>query len=188
MSAYPRSGFRRGYRPRQVPEEAHRINENITAREVRLVDDAGEQRGIIPTSDALMEAERAGLDLVEVAPQAKPPVCKLMDYGKFKYREQKKEAQARKRRTENTIKELRVRYSTDSGDLATKYKQAREFLGEGDKVKFSLRFRGRENQYIDLGMAKLDEIIEELSDVATVDDRSPAQPRQIYVVLAPSKS
>ena len=108
--------------------------------------------------DALSKAEEAGLDLVEVAPGAKPPVCKILDYGKFKYKEQKKEAEARKNRSETTTKELRLRYRTDVGDLAVKLKRAREFLAEGDKVKFVMRFKGREAMYLDLGKEKLDEI------------------------------
>ena len=128
------------------------------------------------------------LDLVEVAPTAKPPVCKILDYGKFKYKEQKKEAEAKKNRTETTIKELRLRYRTDVGDLETKLKQARDFLAEGDKVKFVMRFKGREAMYIDLGKVKFDQIVERLSDVAVIDDRSPAMGRQIHITFAPSKS
>jgi hypothetical protein len=110
-----------------------------------------------------------------------------MDYGKFKYKEQKKEAEAKKNRSEIEIKELRIRYRTDSGDLETKLKKAREFLAAGDKVKFSMRFKGREVMYTDLGVDKLQEIITELAEVSTVDERSPARGRQIYIVLAPVK-
>jgi translation initiation factor IF-3 len=137
--------------------------------------------------DALLRAEGDELDLVEVSPNAKPPVCRLMDYGKFKYKEQKKEAEAKKKRSESTLKELRIRYRTDVGDLETKLKQAREFLAEGDKVKFSMRFKGREIAYVDLGVQKFNEIATRLADVATVDERSPAYGRQIHIVFAPSK-
>lgn len=140
------------------------------------------------TAQALKVAEERLLDLVEVSPNSDPPVCKLMDYGKFKYKEQKKEAEARKKRVETSIKELRIRYRTDSGDLETKLKKAREFLAEGDKVKFSMRFRGREVMYIDLGLEKFSEISQRLSDVATIDERSPARGRQIYMVFAPIKA
>jgi translation initiation factor IF-3 len=133
-------------------------------------------------------AEDAGLDLVEVSPNADPPVCKLMDYGKYKYREQKKEAEAKKKRSETSLKELRIRYRTDTGDLDTKLKKARGFLTEGDKVKFSMRFRGREIMYQDLGVKKFEEIIESLADIADVDERSPVHGRQIYIVLAPTKT
>ncbi len=180
-------GRPRGNRPPAQQDEQHRINNRITAREVRLIGAQGEQLGVVGIAQALREADSLGLDLVEVAPGAKPPVCKLMDYGKFKYREQKKEAEARKKRTDNTVKELRIRYRTDVGDLETKLKHAREFLGDGDKVKFSMRFRGREAMYVDLGVKKFNEIIERLADVAQVDERSPTQGKQIHIVLAPAK-
>lgn len=179
---------RKGSRKRAPIKETHRINRRITSPEVFVIGDGGEQIGAIPIQEALRLAEDADLDLVEVSPNSKPPVCKLMDYGKFKYKEQKKTAEARKKRTEVSIKELRIRYRTDSGDLETKLKKAREFLGEGDKVKFSMRFRGREIMYLDLGQKKFDEIIEVLSDIAEVDERSKQQARQIYVVLTPKKA
>jgi len=180
-------GFRGNrFRKPETPD-AHRINLRITAREVRLISDSGEQLGVLPIKEALALAENSELDLVEVSPEAKPPVCKLMDYGKFKYREQKKEAEAKKKRSESVTKELRVRYRTDVGDLETKLKQAREFLAEGDKVKFSMRFKGREAMYVQLGIEKLDMITQRLADVAIVDDRSPPFGRQIHVTFAPSK-
>lgn len=178
----------RGERGRETPqEETHRINERITAREVRLIGHDGEQLGILTVRDAIVKAEEIGLDLVEVSPMAKPPVCKLMDYGKFKYKEQKKEAEAKKKRSETSIKELRIRYRTDVGDLQTKLKKAREFLAEGDKVKFSMRFRGREIVYQDLGQEKFGEIVAALADVSEIDERSPSHARQIYIILAPKK-
>ena len=181
-------GFRGGRFNRPVaPPDAHRINEFIIAKEVRVIAPDGEQLGVLQTRDALLRAQELELDLVEVAPQAKPPVCKILDYGKFKYKEQKKEAEAKKNRTENTIKELRLRYRTDSGDLEVKLKHAREFLAEGDKVKFVMRFKGREAMYTDLGKEKFDQIVERLKDVATVDERSPAQGRQIHITFAPVK-
>jgi translation initiation factor IF-3 len=182
-------GFRGGNNRMRKPEtpDAHRVNHRITAREVRLISDSGEQLGIIQLKEALTMAENAGLDLVEVSPEAKPPVCRLMDYGKFKYREQKKEAEARKKRFESETKELRIRYRTDVGDLETKLKQAREFLTEGHKVKFTMRFKGREAMYIDLGVEKIDQIIQRLSDVATIDDRSPPIGKQIHITFAPAK-
>lgn len=150
--------------------------------------DDGEQLGVMSTRDALMKAEQTGLDLVEVAPQAKPPVCKIMDYGKFKYREQKKEAEAKKKRTEHVLKELRIRYSTDIGDLNTKLKQARTFLEEGNKVKFSMRFKGREAMYVELGLEKFKEISKQLEDIAVVDEQSPGAGRQIHITFAPGKN
>lgn len=182
----PMRGGMRGRRP-QAPPDTHRINKFITAKEVRLIGQDGEQLGVISIRDALAKAEELGLDLVEVAPGANPPVCKILDYGKFKYKEQKKEAEARKNRSETTIKELRLRYRTDVGDMAIKLKRARQFLAEGDKVKFVMRFRGREAMYLELGKEKLAEIEESLADVATVDEKSPAVGRQIFVTFAPIK-
>jgi translation initiation factor IF-3 len=171
----------------KVSEDTHRINDKITAREVRVIDDEGEQLGILQIREALTKAEEAGLDLVEVAPMAKPPVCRIMDYGKFKYKEQKKEAEARKKRSEIETKELRIRYRTDSGDLETKLKQARDFLLDGDKVKFVMKFRGREVNYVELGLEKFEEIVQRLQDIATIDDQSPLAGKQIHIVLAPVK-
>ncbi|MCB0310809.1 MAG: translation initiation factor IF-3 [Bdellovibrionales bacterium] len=172
---------------RRPPPDAHRINDRIQVPQVRLISETGEQLGVLATREAIRIAEERNLDLVEVAATAKPPVCKLMDYGKFKYKEQKKEAEARKKRSETTIKELRLRYNTDTGDLDIKLKKAREFLGDGDKVKFSMRFRGREIVYQEAGFEKLKLIAEQLSDVSEIDDQSPTGGRQIHMVLAPAK-
>lgn len=188
MKPFPKPSFRGGRfnRPNTLPD-THRINELITAREVRVIAADGEQLGILQIRDALQKAQELELDLVEVAPQAKPPVCKILDYGKFKYKEQKKETEARKNRSETVLKELRLRYRTDVGDLEVKLKQARDFLAEGDKVKFSMRFKGREAMYLDLGREKFDQIVERLKDVATVDERSPVYGRQIFITFAPIK-
>lgn len=185
---YGGGGYNRGSRFRK-PEtpDAHRINGRIVAREVRVISDTGEQLGILSIRDALAAAERVELDLVEVSPNSTPPVCKIMDYGKFKYKEQKKAAEAKKHRTETETKELRIRYSTDSGDLETKLKQARDFIEEGNKVKFSMRFRGREVTYVNLGAQKFNTIAERLQDIAIIDERSPSTGRQIHIVFAPSK-
>lgn len=186
--ASSQSGFRGSRFPRRdLPPDTHRINHRILAKEVRVIADDGAQLGVLPIRDALSLAEKSELDLVEVAPQANPPVCRVMDYGKFKYREQKKEAEARKKRSETTTKELRVRYITDVGDLETKLKQAREFLSEGDKVKFTMRFKGREIAYTALGREKFDIIAQRLSDVATIDERSPSSGRIIHITFAPAK-
>lgn len=187
MSTYQGSGFRGSYPRRDLPPDIHRINNRILAKEVRVISQSGEQLGIFATKEALNMAEQADLDLVEVAPQANPPVCKIMDYGKFKYREQKKEAEARKKRTEQDTKELRIRYITDVGDLETKLKQAREFIEEGNKVKFTMRFRGREIAYLDLGAKKFDLLVERLQDIADVDERSRVLGRMMYIVFAPAK-
>lgn len=185
------NAFRRGSRSKRPvvkqEQDAHRINHRIKVPRVRVIGGKGEQLGIQPTKEALRLAEEAELDLVEVSPNSDPPVCKLMDYGKFKYREQKKLAEARKKRTEVNIKELRIRYRTDKGDLDTKLKKARDFLAAGDKVKFSMRFRGREIVYLNLGMDKFKEIAAMLEDVAVIDDQSPPHGRQIHITFAPSQ-
>ncbi len=190
--AYPNNNYgqNRGARPfnSNQPEEEHRINYKIRCPEVRVIGDDGEQLGILPTNEARKLAEEKDLDLVEVAPNAKPPVCKIMDYGKFKYREQKKEMAAKKKRAESETKELRIRYRTDKGDLQTKLKQARGFLEDGNKVKFSMRFRGREAMYVNLGIEKLNEITEALNDIAMIDDQSKMQGNNIYITYAPDKS
>lgn len=189
MNTSFRPGPRRPFGQRfQQPQENHRVNHRITAREVFVIGANGEQLGPMNTRDAVMKAEETGFDLVEVSPNANPPVCKIMDYGKFKYREQKKDAEARKKRTENTLKELRIRYRTDVGDLDVKLRQAREFLNEGDKVKFSMRFKGREAMHVRLGGEKFAQIIERLSDIATVDERSPISGNMIFVTFAPIKT
>ncbi|RMD84136.1 MAG: translation initiation factor IF-3 [Candidatus Dadabacteria bacterium] len=186
MATYRPRGRGRSYH-RDTQKGRHRINRYITAKEVRLIGEDGSQLGVVPIDKALEEAEERGLDLVEVSPKENPPVCKIMDYGKFRYREQKKQAEARKKRTEIVTKELRIRYRTDVGDLETKLKKAREFLEAGDKVKFTMRFRGREIMYLDLGMEKFDLIAERLSDIATVEERSPRLGNQVYIVFAPDK-
>ena len=145
----------------------------------------GDQLGVMATAKAIEVAEESGLDLVEVSPNSRPPVCKLMDYGKFKYKEQKKAAEARKKRTDNTVKEIRLRYRTDVGDLETKLSKAKGFLADGDKVKFSMRFRGREIMYVDLGQEKFNEVLEKLSGVAQLEERSSVSGRQIYIIVGP---
>ena len=132
---------------RQAPPDKHKINEHIESSEVMLIGAEGEQLGVVSKSDAIAKAQESGMDLVEVAGGAKPPVCKILDYGKLKYKEQKKAAEARKRSATNTVKELRIRYSTDKHDLETKIKKARQFIESGDKVRFQMRFRGREVVY-----------------------------------------
>lgn len=166
----------------------YRVNRQIKATQVRVVDAEGKQVGIMNLEDALKLAEEAGLDLVEVAPNANPPVCKILDYGKFKYAEQKKEAQARKNRSIIQVKEIRLRYNTDIGDLETKLKLAEKFLEEGNKVKFNMRFKGRELNFVELGQKKFDFIVERLSSIANVESRSQELVgRQLVLVMQPAK-
>lgn len=177
----------RGRGPRFVPPptDAHRINRHIRTPQVRLIGADGTQYGVVAIEDALRRAEEAQLDLVEVAPTAQPPVCRILDYGKFKYQQHKKEAEARRKQATTTVKELRLGYRTDVGDLERQIQKAREFLADGDRVKFSLRFRGREMAYQDLGREKLMRVCEALKDAATVEGNPRMEGRLMGVVLAP---
>jgi len=137
------------------------------------------------TRDAQQLADDAGVDLVEVAPEGKPPVCKILDYGKLKYREQKRIAAARKKAAVQVVKEIRLRYSTDEHDLETKIRAARNFIDEGDRVRFEMRFKGREIVYQDLGRQMYDKVIKALADVAAVDEMPPMQGPKMILILAP---
>ena len=167
-------------------QEKHRINEKIQAQQVRVIDDNGEQVGIESLQQALMLAQEKNLDLVEIAPKANPPVCKLIDYGKYKYQLQKKESEAKKNQRDNSVKELKIRYGTDVGDLNTKLRHARGFLSQGNKVKFSMRFRGRERAFVHLGKAKLEGIVAQLEDVAKVYELNLRSRSQMHITLIPS--
>lgn len=173
-------------KPKPPPsKEKHAINERINASQVRLIGADGEQLGVVAIRDALQRAEDEGLDLVEVAPEASPPVCKIIDYGKLKYREQKKAAESRKRGATHSVKELRVRYNTDKHDLETKVRNARKFLEDGDKVRFQMRFKGRESVYRDLGEQIFQQIAETLSDIALIEERTPLMGQRMTVTLGP---
>ena len=175
----------RNPRLRQQPTDKHLINDRITASEVLVVADGGEQLGVLTKEKALSIAEERSLDLVLVSPDSNPPVCRLLDYGKLKYKERKKAAEARKKTSNQTIKELRVRYSTDTHDLDTKVKKAIKFLEGGDRVKFLMRFRGREIVYRDLGEEIFDKIVEMLSEVSEVENRAPLTGNSMAITFAP---
>ena len=179
----------RGRGPRFVapPEETHRINRKIRAPQVRVIDSDGSQAGVMTVDDALRLAETRQLDLVEIAPKATPPVCRVLDYGKFKYQEHKKEVEAKKKSTTTTVKELRLGYRTDHGDIDRQISKARSFLEEGDRVKFLLRFRGREMAYQDLGRQKLMGVCAALKDVAAAEGTPRMEGRMMGIVLAPTR-
>lgn len=164
-------------------QDKHRINEEISVLELRLIAADGSQLGVVSIREALRLAYEAGLDLVEVAPQSKPPVCKLIDYGKLKYREQKRDAESRKKGVVKEIKELWLRYNTDEHDIETKVKAARKFLAEGIKVRFLMRFHGREVVYEDLANKIFDTIIGMLVDIASVDERTPLLGKRMALTL-----
>ena len=141
-----------------------RINEQIRVREVRLIDDEGEQKGIVPTIEALRMAKEQELDLVEVAPQANPPVCKILDYGKYRFEQEKKLRDSKKNQKQLKLKEIRMQPKIGSGDLDFKSKHIQEFLTEGNKVKVTIRFRGRELAHTELGYDVLKEVLKRLND------------------------
>ncbi|MFC4769579.1 translation initiation factor IF-3 [Effusibacillus consociatus] len=163
------------------------INEEIRAREVRLIDEKGEQLGIVPLSKALDLAEERNLDLVNVAPTAKPPVCKIMDYGKYKFEQQKKEKEARKNQQVINIKEIRLSPTIDEHDFQTKLRNTVKFLQNGDKVKVTIRFRGRQITHTEIGKKVLERMINETSELALVERTPNMDGRQMIMILAPRK-
>jgi translation initiation factor IF-3 len=161
------------------------VNEEIDNREIRLVDENGEQVGVVPTDEAIRRAIDAGLDLVEVSPNADPPVCKIIDFGKLKYQEQKKKNEARKKQKTIDIKEIKLRPNIDSHDYDVKMRNARRFIDDGDKVKVTLRFRGRELAHQELGAQVLERVREELGEIAKVEQFPKMEGRQLIMVMAP---
>ncbi len=166
-------------------KDGPRINEEITANSIRLIDAEGEQVGVVSRADALDRAFAAGLDLVEISPNAEPPVCKILDYGKFKYEVQKKKAEAKKKQKVIEIKEIKVRPNIDDNDYNIKMRSVRRFLEDGDKVKVTLRFRGRELAHLELGAKVLDRIRDEVADLAKVEQFPKMEGRQMIMVIAP---
>lgn len=162
-----------------------RINEAIRAKEVRLITETGENIGVVSQVDALARATAAGLDLVEVSPDAQPPVCKILDYGKFKYQEQKKAAEARKNQKIVEVKEIKMRPTIDDHDYDVKMRSIKRFFDEGDKVKVTLRFRGREMAHQQLGMQLLQRVKAELQELSKVESEPRLEGRQMVMVLAP---
>ena len=165
----------------------HRINGEVTAREVRLIGTDGEIIGIMSGREALKMAEEADTDLVEISPNATPPVCRLMDYGKFKYQEQKKAAEARAKQKIIQVKEIKLRPGTDENDYQVKMRNIKRFIEDGDKVKVTLRFRGREMAHQEIGMRQLERIREELAEMAQVESRPKLEGRQMVMMLAPAR-
>ena len=169
-------------------ERQDRRNDQITVPKVRLVDAEGEQVGIVGIEEALAKATEAGLDLVEVAPQAEPPVCRIMDYGKHIFEKQKSQQSSRKKQKQTQVKEVKFRPGTDEGDYQTKLRNLRRFLEDGDKIKVTLRFRGREMAHQEIGMRLLDRVREELDELASVEQRPKMEGRQLIMVMAPRKN
>jgi translation initiation factor IF-3 len=162
-----------------------RINEQIKVPEVRLIGPDGQQIGVMPTKEALAFAAEAHLDLVEVAPQAAPPVCRVMDYGKFKYQQSKKQQEARRRQTIIQVKEIKMRPKIEEHDMGFKLRNTRRFLEEGDKVKISVIFRGREIAHTDRGFKLLALVAEALAEVATVEQNPKLEGRNLSMIVTP---
>lgn len=162
-----------------------RINEEIKVKEVRLIDENGDNVGIVSINDALQRANSAGLDLIEISPQAEPPVCKILDYGKYKYELQKRKNEAKKNQKVINIKELKLRPMIEDHDYEVKIKQAKRFLADGDKVKFTLRYKGREANVNNMGENLLKRILEDLEGVAKVDSEAKMEGKQMIMIVAP---
>jgi translation initiation factor IF-3 len=163
------------------------VNDAITAPTVRVVDPDGEMLGVMTPAEAIVKAEGFGLDLVEVSPNADPPVCKILDYGKFKYEDQKRKAEARKKQKTIDVKEIKMRPGIEEHDYDVKMRAMRRFLDEGDKVKVTLRFRGRELAHQELGLKVLDRVRSDVDEVAKVEQMPKMEGRQMIMVVAPAK-
>jgi len=166
-------------------KDGPRINEEIRAREVQLIDNTGDNKGVVEFQAAMSMAEAAGLDLVEIAPNSSPPVCKILDYGKYKFQAQKKAAEARKKQKVVEVKEIKLRPMIDDHDYDVKMRSMKRFFEEGDKVKITLRFRGREMAHQELGYKLLDRVKTDVGPIAKVESEPRFEGRQMVMMLAP---
>ncbi|MBL7715342.1 MAG: translation initiation factor IF-3 [Bdellovibrionales bacterium] len=182
--SFPRPRPRGTFNPPSKDE--HRINERIRVPQVRLIDENGGQVGVVPTHQALQMAKDRGLDLMEVSPNASPPVCKICDYGKFKYEKKKKEHAAKKKQTVIKVKEVQLRPQTEEHDLEYKFRNIRTFLEEGDKAKITIMFRGREIAYVESGKKIMQRLMDELKDVGVVEAYPKLEGKKLIMVLAPA--
>ena len=178
---------RKGFRP-EVDKSAPRVNNQIRASRVLVIDEAGNKLGEFLTEDAISLAKDRSLDLIEVAPNSRPPVCKVGDYGKMKYEKKKKEAASRKTQTTITVKEIKLRPKTDQHDFDVKLKHARRFLEKGDKVKVTVRFRGREMAHKEIGEQQCMRIAEGCEELAVIEAHPRMDGRQMFLILAPKKA
>ncbi|QIK37628.1 translation initiation factor IF-3 [Caldichromatium japonicum] len=170
-----------------VPPKKNRVNREITAPEVRLIGAEGNQIGVVSTREALAMAEEEGLDLVEIAPNSDPPVCRLMDFGRFLFDQKKKKSEAKKRQKQVQVKEIKFRPGTDEGDYQVKLRNLTRFLNDGDKAKVTMRFRGREHAHRDLGLELLKRIEMDLAEISVVEQQPLMEGRQMVMVLSPKK-
>jgi len=165
-----------------------RVNAGIDTPQIQLIDATGENVGVVDIADALAQAVDAGLDLVEISPNSSPPVCKILDFGKYKYQAQKKAAEARKKQRTVEIKEIKMRPNIDTHDYDVKMRSMNRFFEEGDKVKVTLRFRGREMAHQDLGVQLLDKVKDDTAEIAKVESEPRLEGRQMVMVLAPIRA
>ncbi|MBY0501541.1 MAG: translation initiation factor IF-3 [Alphaproteobacteria bacterium] len=172
---------------RAPAQDGPRVNDKISSAKVRLVDEKGEMVGVVTQREALERAYKVGLDLVEVSPNADPPVCKILDYGKYKFEEQKRRAEIRKKQKVIEIKEIQLRPVIDKHDFEVKMRSARKFIEEGDKLKVTLRFRGRELTHQQLGMDVLDRVKDYLQDIAKVEQYPKLEGKRMIMVMGPTK-
>lgn len=161
------------------------MNREIRIREVRVIGPEGEQLGILPTADALKKAQDGGYDLVEVAPTSQPPVCRIMDYGKYKYELSKKDHQSRRHQKSTQVKEIKLRPRTDKHDLEIKVRQIKEFLAEGNKTKVTVTFRGREMANQELGRAVMTSVVEQVTEAGTIEYQPRMEGRSLIMIVAP---
>jgi len=164
-----------------------RVNEQIMVPEVRLIDAEGNQVGVVSTREALRAADESGMDLVEISPTARPPVCRIMDYGKFLFESSKRIAEAKKKQKQIQVKELKFRPTTEDGDYQVKLRNLNRFLNHGDKVKITMRFRGREVAHQDIGMKILERLQQDTAEFAVIEQHPKREGRQLMMVLAPKK-
>ena len=162
-----------------------RINREIKAKEVRLINYNGENMGVVSISEALHIAQEVGLDLIEISPQVTPPVCKVLDYGKYKYELQKKKNEAKKNQKVVSIKELKLRPMIETHDYEVKLKQAKKFLSQGDKVKFTMRYKGREMSANDMGKEILNKLVEDLEGICKIDAAPKMEGKQMFMIVSP---
>ena len=165
--------------------EGPRVNRDIAVAQVRLIDEQGENLGVVSKDEAIERAEDAGMDLVEISPSADPPVCKILDYGRFKYQDQKKKNEARKKQKTIDIKEIKMRPNIDQHDYDVKMRAINRFIADGDKVKVTMRFRGREMVHQELGLKVLDRVRDQIAEVAKVEQFPKMEGRQMIMVVAP---
>ena len=177
--------FKQNYFQRRTKDRGPRSNNRISSPEVQVIASDGENLGILNTNEAISMAKNQSLDLIEIAPNAKPPVCKIMDMGKYKYDLQKKASQAKKKQKTVSLKEIKLRPGTETHDYNFKIKNAKKFISKGNKVKFTVKFKGREMQHTDLGKSLMDKIIEETKDIAKVESKPKFEGRQMVMIVQP---